>query len=163
MPSEMTAFCVIMHVISQGEKKLSEEKTTAEFSTISDAAEKAMEPPKKPAPKDTKVYDPAKCFEIEGPAGTIGVVRGHLNLQRLAGKSVAVAVQGVTVDQRTYEMTWMSVMLQFVTQSPGYLPAYCNGNIDKFLENIYEFDDLTHYYSAWESWRNSFRVSGPLA
>ena len=144
-------------------KKLSEEKTTAEVSTISDAVEKAMEPPKKAVAKDTKSYDPTKCFEIEGSAGTIGVVRGHLNLQRLAGKSVAVAVQGVTVDQRTYEMTWMSVMLQFVTQSPGYLPSYCNGNIDKFLENIYEFDDLLHYYNAWESWRNSFRVSGPLA
>jgi hypothetical protein len=74
---------------------------------------------------------------------------------------VAVALQGLQVDNRTYEMTWMSIMLQFVTNSPGYLPGYCNGNIDKFLENIYEYEDLLYYFQEWESWRNSFRVSGP--
>jgi hypothetical protein len=84
-----------------------------------------------------------------------------MNLQRMAGKAVAVALQGLQVDNRTYEMTWMGIMLQFVTNSPGYLPGYCNGNIDKFLENIYEFEDLTYYFQEWESWRNSFRVSGP--
>ena len=108
---------------------------------------------------DNKSYDPTKPYEIDGPAGKIGVVRGHMNTQRLAGKAVATALQGLNVDQRTYEMTWMSVMLQFVTQAPGYLPAYCNGNIDQFIENIYEFDDLLYYYREWENWRNSFRAS----
>lgn len=116
---------------------------------------------KKQFAQDNKPYDPTRPYEIHGPAGTIGVVRGHMNSQRLAGKAVAVALQGLNVDQRTYEMTYMSIMLQFVTQSPGYLPAYANGNIDTFLENIFEFDDLLHYYQEWENWRNSFRVSKP--
>jgi hypothetical protein len=128
---------------------------------ISAMVAKALEVPKKAAATDTKQYDPTKPYEITGSAGTIGVVRGHMNLQRMAGKAVAVALQGLQVDNRTYEMTWMSIMLQFVTNSPGYLPGYCNGNIDKFLENIYEFEDLTYYFQEWESWRNSFRVSGP--
>ena len=84
-----------------------------------------------------------------------------MNSQRLAGKAVAVALQGLSVDQRTYEMTYMSIMLQFVTQSPGYLPPYANGNIDKFLENIFEYEDLVYYFQEWENWRNSFRVSRP--
>lgn len=108
---------------------------------------------------DTKEYSPAKAHEIDGPAGKIGVIRGHMNTQRLAGKAVATALTGIQVDQRTYEMTWMSIMLQFVTQAPGYLPAYCNGNIDKFIENIYEMEDLVYYYREWENWRNSFRAS----
>lgn len=108
---------------------------------------------------DTKDYNPVKAYEIDGPAGKIGVIRGHMNTQRLAGKAVATALTGLSVDQRTYDMTWMSIMLQFVTQSPGYLPAYCNGNIDKFIENIFEFEDLLYYYREWENWRNSFRAS----
>lgn len=112
---------------------------------------------------DTKDYDPTKPYEIDGPAGKIGVVRGHINLQRLAGRAVAFALQGITVDQRTYEMTWMSIMLQFVTQSPGYLPEHCEGNIDQFIESLYEFDDLSHYYREWENWRNSFRVARPAS
>lgn len=141
---------------------LSEETTSiVEKESITAVIAKASEIPKISYAKDSVTYDPSKCHEIDGPCGTIGVVRGHLNLQRTAGKAVALALQGSTVDQRTYEMTWMSIMLQMVTQSPGYLPAYCNGNVDKFLENIYEFDDLTHYYREWESWRGSFRVSRP--
>ena len=128
---------------------------------ISAAIATALEIPKKTPASDTKLYDPAKPHEIIGSAGTIGVVRGHMNLQRMAGKAVAVALQGLQVDNRTYEMTWMGIMLQFVTNSPGYLPGYCNGNIDKFLENIYEYEDLLYYFQEWESWRNSFRVSGP--
>lgn len=115
--------------------------------------------PKTKFSADTKQYDPTRPYEIDGPAGKIGVVRGHMNLQRLAGKAVATSLSGLSVDQRTYEMTWMSVMLQFVTQSPGYLPPHCNGNIDTFIEGIYEFDDLAHYYKEWESWRNSFRTA----
>jgi hypothetical protein len=129
--------------------------------TIAQIAAKATEPARPLFGVDTKTYDPNKPHEINGSAGTIGVVRGHMNLQRLAGKAVAVALQGLTVDNRTYEMTYMSIMLQFVTQSPGYLPSYANGNIDKFIENIYEFEDLAYYFNEWESWRNSFRVSGP--
>jgi hypothetical protein len=108
---------------------------------------------------DAKAYDPTKPYEIDGPVGKIGVVRGHMNLQRLAGKAVATSLSGLSVDQRTYEMTWMAVMLQFVTQSPGYLPPQCNGNIDSFIESIYEFDDLLYYYKEWENWRNSFRAA----
>jgi len=106
---------------------------------------------------DKKAYDPTKPHEIDGPAGKILVVRGNLNTQRMVGKAVAAALNGATVDTRTYETTWMSIMLQFITQSPGSLPAYAAGSIDKFLENIYEFDDLLHYYREWENWRNSFR------
>lgn len=106
---------------------------------------------------DKKPYDPTKPHEIDGPAGKILVVRGNLNTQRMVGKAVAAALNGATVDTRTYETTWMSIMLQFITQSPGSLPAYAAGSIDKFLENIYEFDDLLHYYREWENWRNSFR------
>lgn len=127
-----------------------------------DTLESAVDQAKKPKfQNDTKVYDPTKAYEIDGPAGRIGVIRGHMNTQRLAGKAVATALQGLNVDQRTYEMTYMGIMLQFVTQSPGYLPEYCNGNIDQFLENLYEFEDLLHYYKEWENWRNSFRVSKP--
>lgn len=140
---------------------LSDEETKP-IDTISVMIAKALEVPKSVFGKDVRPYDPTKCHEIEGSAGTIGVMRGHLNLQRLAGKAVAVALQGSTnVDQKTYEMTYMSIMLQMVTQSPGYLPSYCNGNIDKFLENIYEFEDLLYYYREWENWRGSFRLSGP--
>jgi hypothetical protein len=131
--------------------------------TIAQIAAKAVEPIKPSYATDTKTYDPNKPHEIDGPAGKIGVVRGHMNMQRMAGKAVAVALQGLSVDNRTYEMTYMSLMIQFVTQSPGYLPAYANGNIDKFLENIYEFEDLSHYFNEWESWRNSFRVSRPVS
>jgi hypothetical protein len=137
------------------------EKTLVEDNGIEAAVAKALETPRKSFVTDTKTYDPSRPYEINGPAGTIGVVRGHVNLQRLSGKAVSVSLSGMQVDNRTYEMTWMSTMLQFVTQSPGYLPGYCNGNIDKFLENLYEFEDLAHYYQEWESWRNSFRVSGP--
>ena len=137
-----------------------EKRPTIDSETIGSVVAKALEVPAvKTFGKDNRPFDPTRPFEMPGAAGTIGVVRGHMNLQRLAGKAVAVALQGLSVDQRTYEMTWMSIMLQFVTQSPGYLPANCNGNIDKFIENIYEFDDLLHYYSEWENWRNSFRVS----
>lgn len=117
--------------------------------------------PKTKFASDTKPYDPTRPFEIEGPAGKIGVIRGNMNTQRQAGRAVATALQGLTVDQRTYEMTWMGIMLNFVTQAPGYLPAYCNGSIDKFLENLFEFEDLSHYYKEWENWRNSFRVLQP--
>lgn len=78
-------------------------------------------------------------------------------MQRLAGRAVAAALQGLSVDQRTYEMHWISVMLSYVTQSPGYLPAACDGKIDNFIDSIYEFEDLQHYYREWENWRNSFR------
>lgn len=128
----------------------------SEGDTITSASEQAKKPKFQ---SDTKSYDPTRPYEIDGPAGRIGVIRGHMNTQRLAGKAVATAVQGLNVDQRTYEMTYMSIMLQFVTQSPGYLPEYCNGNIDNFLENLYEFEDLLHYYREWENWRNSFRAS----
>lgn len=137
------------------------EKTLVEDNGIEAAAAKALETPRKSFVTDTKTYDPSRPYEINGPAGTIGVVRGHVNLQRIAGRGVAVSLSGMQVDNRTYEITWMSSMLREVTQSPGYLPGYCNGNIDKFLENLYEFEDLAHYYQEWESWRNSFRVSGP--
>lgn len=145
----------------QKEKKTTVAAAPEDDGGISAAIAKSLEVPKKVPASDTKLYDPAKPYEIAGPAGTIGVVRGHMNLQRMAGKAVAVALQGLQVDNRTYEMTWMSIMLQFVTNSPGYLPGYCNGNIDKFLENIYEYEDLLYYFQEWESWRNSFRVSGP--
>jgi hypothetical protein len=120
-------------------------------------AEKAAEPVVEAYPKDKKTYDPTKPHEIDGVAGKIFVTRGNLNTQRMVGKAVASALGGMTVDNRTYETTWMSIMLQFLTQTPGSLPSYCNGSIDKFIENIYEFDDLLHYYKAWEDWRNSFR------
>lgn len=129
---------------------------------ISNIAAKALEiGTKKTFSLDTKPYDPTRPYEIDGAAGRIGVIRGHMNTQRLAGKAVAVALQGLNVDQRTYEMTYMSIMLQFVTQAPGYLPAYANGNVDKFLENIFEFEDLSYYYNEWETWRNSFRLAKP--
>ena len=134
-------------------------QTHPDKSSISSAVEQSKIVQKPKFFADNKAYDPTKPYEIDGPAGKIGVVRGHMNTQRLAGKAVATALQGLNVDQRTYEMTWMSVMLQFVTQAPGYLPAYCNGNIDQFIENIYEFDDLLYYYREWENWRNSFRAS----
>lgn len=108
---------------------------------------------------DVKTYDPTKPYEIDGPAGRIGVTRGHMNMQRLAGRAVAAALQGLSVDQKTYEMHWMSVMLSYVTQAPGYLPASCDGQIDKFIDSIYEFEDLQYYYQEWEKWRNSFRSS----
>ncbi|NBV82501.1 hypothetical protein EBR57_00025 [bacterium] len=145
----------------QKEKKVKIAATPEDDGGITAVIAKTLEVPKKVPAGDTKPYDPAKPYEITGSAGTIGVVRGHMNLQRMAGKAVAVALQGLQVDNRTYEMTWMSIMLQFVTNSPGYLPGYCNGNIDKFLENIYEYEDLLYYFQEWESWRNSFRVSGP--
>ena len=31
----------------------------------------------------------------------------------------------------------------------------------KFLENIFEFEDLSYYYNEWETWRNSFRLAKP--
>jgi len=142
---------------------MANEEAPAPELTIAQIAAKAIEPIKSSYATDTKTYDPNKPHEIDGPAGKIGVVRGHMNLQRMAGKAVAVALQGLSVDNRTYEMTYMSLMIQFVTQSPGYLPAYANGNIDKFLENIYEFEDLAYYFNEWESWRNSFRVSRPVS
>lgn len=122
------------------------------------SASAAAVAPKTKFASDTKTYDPSKPYEIDGPAGKIGVIRGHINTQRLAGRAVATALQGLQVDQRTYEMTWMGVMLQFVTQAPGFLPPYCNGSIDLFLENLFEFEDLAFYYREWEGWRNSFRV-----
>lgn len=139
-------------------EKIADAVKTGPEETLSAAVEQAKKPKFQ---SDTKTYDPTKPFEIEGAAGKIGVIRGHMNTQRLAGKAVATALQGLNVDQRTYEMTYMGIMLQFVTQSPGYLPEYCNGNIDQFLENIYEFEDLMHYYREWENWRNSFRASKP--
>lgn len=137
-------------------ENIAEVNTAESIQDLVDQA-KAVNRPK--FSQDTKAYDPNKPLEIDGPAGRIGVVRGHMNLQRLAGKAVATSLQGLNVDNRTYEMTWMSVMLQFVTQAPGYLPSYCNGNIDTFIENIYEFEDLAFYYREWENWRNSFRAS----
>lgn len=137
-------------------KQLTEEQPEDSISEVTEQARISGRPKYN---SDTKKYDPTKPFEIDGSAGRIGVVRGHMNTQRLAGKAVATALQGLNVDQRTYDMTWMSVMLQFVTQAPGYLPEYCNGNIDLFIENIFEFEDLLHYYREWENWRNSFRAS----
>ena len=137
-------------------ENISDTNSTESIQELVDLA-KATNRPK--FTQDTQAYDPNKPLEIDGPAGRIGVVRGHMNLQRLAGKAVATSLQGLNVDNRTYEMTWMSVMLQFVTQAPGYLPLYCNGNIDTFIENIYEFEDLQYYYREWENWRNSFRAS----
>lgn len=139
--------------------KAEKEAFEANADTLTEAVEAAKITPRIRPAGDAKTYDPTRPFEIDGPAGKVGVVRGHMNLQRLAGRAVATSLQGLSVDQRTYEMTWMSVMLQFVTQSPGYLPAYCDGNIDTFIENIYEFEDLAYYYREWENWRNSFRTA----
>lgn len=122
------------------------------------AIEKSEETDKSKFTTDNKTYDPTKPYEIDGAAGRIGVTRGHLNMQRLAGRAVAAALQGLSVDQRTYEMHWISVMLSYVTQSPGYLPAECDGKIDNFIDSLYEFEDLQHYYREWETWRNSFRT-----
>lgn len=135
-----------------------EEKSTED--SISDLTKpEKLNPPKPKFQTDNKQYDPTKPYEIDGPVGKIGVVRGHINLQRLAGKAVATSLQGLSVDQRTYDTTWMGVMLQFVTQPPGFLPPHCNGNIDLFIESLYEFEDLLHYYKEWETWRNSFRAA----
>lgn len=141
-------------------KKAPEEQTEPEQDTFAAmTSPEKLVPPKPKFQTDIKQYDPTKPYEIDGPVGKIGVVRGHINLQRLAGKAVASSLQGLSVDQRTYDTTWMGVMLQFVTQSPGYLPPQCDGNIDKFIESLYEFEDLLHYYREWESWRNSFRTA----
>lgn len=146
---------IVADTMSAAETRRKKEEDSLE-SVI--ASSNAATQPKAKFASDTKTYDPAKPYEIDGPAGKIGVIRGHINTQRLAGRAVATALQGLSVDQRTYEMTWMGVMLQFVTQAPGFLPPYCNGSIDAFLENLFEFEDLSFYYREWENWRNSFRV-----
>lgn len=126
--------------------------------TLEGAIEKSEELEKPKYQTDAKPYDPSKPYEIDGPVGRIGVTRGHMNMQRMAGRAVAAALQGLSVDQRTYEMHWMSVMLSYVTQEPGYLPPNCNGKIDEFVDSLYEFEDLQYYYQEWEKWRNSFRT-----
>lgn len=93
-------------------EKIADAVKTGPEETLSAAVEQAKKPKFQ---SDTKTYDPTKPFEIEGAAGKIGVIRGHMNTQRLAGKAVATALQGLNVDQRTYEMTYMGIMLQFVT------------------------------------------------
>jgi hypothetical protein len=110
-------------------------------------------------PKDwptvKKHYDPTVAYEIDGPLGTVGVVRPTADERIKIERLFAVEQGGMDLTISGRNLSWMKITLGVVTRRPGFGPKQAR-NYD--WGEVVDVEDIAHYYDGWEAWDKSFRA-----